>query len=102
MPATSTLSLIRMGMPCSGPRTLPALRSASSAARVGYGFRIELDHRIQLRPGIVDFGDAIEIRLGQRLGRQLPDAMRSRASVALSSTTSTAGFSASAPVGDAV
>ena len=27
MPATSMLSLIRTGMPCSGPRTLPAFRS---------------------------------------------------------------------------
>ena len=32
MPAMSTLSLISTGIPCSGPRTLPALRSASSAA----------------------------------------------------------------------
>ena len=30
--AVSMLSLIRTGMPCSGPRTLPALRSASSAS----------------------------------------------------------------------
>ena len=58
-------------MPCSGPRTLPALRSASSARRIGSGLRIDLDHRIQLRPGIVDLRDAIEIGLGQRLGREL-------------------------------
>jgi hypothetical protein len=31
-PVTATLSFTRMGMPCSAPRTLPALRSASSAA----------------------------------------------------------------------
>src|SRR6187399_53332 len=29
-PVTATLSFTRIGMPCSAPRTLPALRSASS------------------------------------------------------------------------
>src|SRR5215213_7422696 len=32
MPTLSMLSLIRIGMPCSGPRTLPAFLSASSAS----------------------------------------------------------------------
>ena len=70
MPATSMLSLISTGMPCSGPRTLPALRSASSASASAQGRRVELDHRVQRRARIVDGRDAIEIRLRQRARRQ--------------------------------
>ena len=39
---------------------------------LGGGSRIDLDHRIQLRAGIVNLRDAIEIGLRERLGRQLP------------------------------
>ena len=53
MPATSMLSLIRTGMPCSGPRTLPAFRSASSASASASAAGLTLDHRVQPRPGIV-------------------------------------------------
>ena len=46
----------------------------------------------ELRTGIVDLRDAIEIRLVSASDVSWPDAIRSRASVALSSTTSSAGF----------
>ena len=66
MPTTSMLSLSSTGRPCSGPRTLPALRSASSAIGVGQRLRVQLDHRVERRTGLVDGGDAGQIRLGQR------------------------------------
>jgi hypothetical protein len=52
--------------------------------------RIDLNHRVEPRPGIVDGGDAIEVGLCQR-DVSAPLVSRSRISVALSSTTSIAG-----------
>ncbi len=42
---------------------LAGLALGVERVRIGDGLGIELDHRIQLRPGIVDLRDAIEVRL---------------------------------------
>ena len=42
MPAASRLSLTITGMPCSGPRTWPAARSASSAAASSSAFGLSV------------------------------------------------------------
>ena len=53
-PSTSMLSLKITGMPCSGPRTPPAARSASRRTRVGDRRRIEREHRAQRRPVAIE------------------------------------------------
>ena len=67
MPATSMLSLSSTGMPCSGPRSLPALRSASSCVGVVERLRIQFDHGVQLRARIID---------GSRCDRDTPASAR--------------------------
>ena len=70
MPTTSMLSLSSTGMPCSGPRTFPALRSASSASASAIAAGVDLDDRIQRGPASSIAGDAIEIGLRERTRRQ--------------------------------
>ena len=59
--AVSMLSLISTGMPCSGPRTFPALplgvQLRGDRERVG----IELDHCVDRRPALVDCVDARQV-----------------------------------------
>ena len=57
--AVAMLSLIRIGMPCSGPRGPGALRSASSSSAIGERVRIELDHAAAA-PGVEFGGDLVE------------------------------------------
>ncbi len=88
MPAMSTLSLMSTGMPCIAPRTLPAFRSASSAcaSAIALGFSSITESSrcppsstlaMRSRYACVSASDVTA-----------PDAIRSRASVADSSTTS--------------
>ena len=55
------------GCRAAGRARLPALRSASQ--RVGFveRLRVEFDHRVERRAGLVDRGDAIEVGLRQRV-----------------------------------
>ena len=71
MPATSMLSLMRTGMPCSGPRTLPDC--ALGVERLGILERPTDSDSItalSLGPASSIGRDAIEIRLRQRVRRQ--------------------------------
>ena len=62
--AVSMLSLIRIGMPCSGPRGPWRPRSASRARRDGQRIRIDLDHGPQRRTLAIDLLDPVEVHLG--------------------------------------
>ena len=63
--AVSMLSLIRMGMPCSGPRGPLALRSASSASAIAPASGLTLDDRAQRRPRAIDRSDPRQIQIDQ-------------------------------------
>ena len=54
-PTVATLSLTKIGMPCSGPRTRPARRSLSSCAAIAsaFGFVSMTAPRTGLRPAIL-------------------------------------------------
>ena len=69
--AVSMLSLIRTGMPCSGPRG--PLRLALGVERVGDRPRlgIDLDDRAQRRTGAIDLLDPLEVELDE-LPRRVP------------------------------
>ena len=62
--AVSMLSLMRTGMPCSGPRA--PLRLALGIERVGDRERvgIDLDDRPQRRPAAIDLLDPLQVQLG--------------------------------------
>ena len=66
--AVSMLSFSAIGMPCSGPRTLPALRSASSWSAIASASGLSLDERAQLRARAVQGLDAGQVALGDRAG----------------------------------
>ena len=69
--AVAMLSLIRIGMPCSGPRGPRLLRSASSPSAIVERVGIDLDHAAQRRAAAIDRFDAREILLRQRARRFL-------------------------------
>ena len=98
-PATSTLSLIRTGRPCSGPRSLPALRSASSAAASASARG--LSSMTAFRAGPASSTAAMRSRYAcvKSPDVSLPSAMSARACVAPSSTTSTRGRDAAGGCG---
>ena len=52
-------------MPCSGPRTLSRLAFGIARVRFCQRVRIELDDCVQLRSGIIDCRDSLEVGLGQ-------------------------------------
>ena len=88
MPTTSMLSLISMGRPCSGPRSLPVLRSASSA--VASASALALSSITALSPGPASSMAAMRSRYAcvRSCDVSEPSVMRRCAWVALSSTTS--------------
>ena len=61
----SMLSLMRTGMPCSGPRGPFDLRSWSSALGDLESVGVELDDGVEPRPGLVDLLNARQVFLGQ-------------------------------------
>ena len=67
--AVSMLSLIRTGMPCSGPRAPLAFALLVEALGDGQGVGIEFDHAVDRRPAPVDRFDPIDIFLGQGASR---------------------------------
>ena len=66
----STLSLRRIGMPCSGPAR--PLRAPLRVERVrdGQRVRVRLQHAAQRRPLAVHALDAVQVRLGERARRE--------------------------------
>ena len=69
--AVSMLSLIRIGMPWSGPRGPRSRRSASSVVGDGQRVGVDLDDRVERGAGLVDRGDAAEIHFCDRAGCHL-------------------------------
>ena len=63
--AVSILSFIRIGMPCSGPRTWPGLAFRIQRRGLGQRVGIEGDDTAQGRPGPVDGRNSVQIGLDQ-------------------------------------
>ena len=68
----SMLSLMRIGTPCSGPRILPAFRSASRRVGLGDGLGVELDDRVDRRTRVIDGGDTVEVLPGDCRRGEVP------------------------------
>ena len=81
-PATSTLSLIRTGRPCSGPRIRPALRSASSAAASARARGLSSITAFSAGPASSTAAMRSRYACVKSLDVSLPSAMRPRACVA--------------------
>ena len=85
----SMLSFTRIGMPCNGPRNLPAARSASSVCGDRLGLAIDLEHRVQR---LVQRGDPRGVRAHERdRGRLHRSASRCSSSAMSTSTSSSLG-----------
>ena len=85
------LSLMRMGMPCRGPRTLPPLRSASSASASAMAVALISMTAFNIGPESSICLMRSRYACVRARDVSVPAAMRSRASTALSSTTSRVG-----------
>ena len=70
--AVAMLSLSRTGMPCSGPRTRPLLRSASRRSAIASASGLISMTLCSAGPGAIDRVDAGEVLLDQRARRLLP------------------------------
>ena len=84
----SMLSLIRTGMPCSGPRGPERL--PLGVERVGDGQRVgvDLDDRADRRPRLIDGRNPLQIALGDRPRRKRPGAIHSCSCAVVASLSS--------------